>query len=557
MKYSALFILLLVRSVFGATYYVDFDSGNDAAAGTSTATAWKTIPGTYKADGSGFLNAAWGSITTSARIPDNTIIKIKCGTTHSSAAGGYVWLGASSGHFYSLGYSSLIIQSDTTWGTGTTATLDGDGMTIGIGLILCQIDGVTFRGLNLNNSDVSGLHAKEKAGDSSALTNLVFDGLSFFNNGKSYLTDAAGAGDGQLNIRKAVNVLVTNCAFNGDQNYINGVLSGDNHKTVTGSVINCTATNHLGDIVGNDSGIGFKALNGQLTFKNCTSRDNLKGFDLGEQSGDDADITYKVLNCTSVSNAWGVNFNCAAAPYLGAVNFYLVNSLVISNAIAGMNVYSGPFHFYAVHNYFQDNGLSTLGGTPLYNNAHMIITPNSGADTNHIEAYIYNNIFTGQRAGGGTGNTAVFLTHYFKSTNDFTFVSDYNSYVQSGANTTFCSWSDAWGAGYAAFSFGANGPGHASGNWYLQYGNDTTPPALGTGHYHSDAHSKGTGCDDTTAAPINSDYMPTATFAGLGLSDKAWYISEMGTDRAGKPRNEWTIGAYEYVIKLHRLLWRP
>jgi hypothetical protein len=548
-------MILLPYLAGAATFYVDFADGNDANDGTSRQTPFQTIPGTYLANGSNYLHTNWGAICSSpsGRVPDNTTFNIKAGTTHSSAHGGFAWLASSSLGFYKNGYTNLIIQADSTWGTGTTAMLDGDGMAIGIGLILCQIDGVTFRGLVLKNSDTGGLQAKEKAGTGAALTNLVFDGLSFFNNGKRYLTDAEGAGDGQLNIRKARNVTITNCTFDGDRNYITGILLGDNHKYVSGLVTGCTMSNHLGSVVNNDSGIGIKAFNGKVTIVNCLSSFNLKGFDLGEQSGLDAEdgggavnILYKVINCTAISNLWGINFNGSANLYPGTITWYAINNLVVGNGECGMNTYSGPHTFYAVHNVFENNGIAP-SGTPIYNGSHVVTTPDSAFDAAPIHAYFINNVFRGQKVGiTKNTSTGIFINRCQGSNNNYTLTSDYNSYEQSGTNTLFCIWSVSYGPASATFNFGANGPGHVSGNWYSQYANNIARPALGTGHYQSDAHSRGAGCFVPTLPPLNVSYVPTNSYSGLNLATQPWYIAEMGVDRAGVARTGWDIGAYEY-----------
>jgi hypothetical protein len=569
-------LLVLFLGVVSANaasiFYIDFDAGDDTLAGTATNTAWRTLPGTRTTDGTAYLNSAWGAITTGARITDNTTFKIKCGTTHDSAEGGFIWLASASGGFYIDGYTNLVIQADTSWGTGTTATLDGNGMTIGIGLLLMQIDGVTVRGLNINNSDVSGIQAKEKAGTGASLTNLLFTGLTFFNNGKSYPDDPSGSGDGQLNVRKAVGLTVTNCLLNGNQQFINGVIMGDSHKAVTGGLlVNCTATNHQGDLVNNDSGIGFKCFNSQLTFTNCTSKYNLKGFDCGEQSGFDAgpggtaaDILYKVITCTSISNSWGINFNGSADAYPGTITWYAINNLILQNAEAGINAYSAPHTFYVVNNVFDSNGTNTASATPLYDGSQITTTPNDATtDGAAIHVYLYNNIFKGQRAGGGTDDTGVVLNKYFGPGNNYTLTSDYNSYQQTGGNTVFCVWSAFYGPGVAQFDFGANGPGHTSGNWYLQYGNNTTPPAAGTGHFHSDPHSKGAGCTDTSLPLLNADYTLAASYPGLNLSTQPWYIAPMGIDRAGVVRSGWDMGVFEFGsppvnvtgLRIMMLLW--
>src|SRR6185503_14092013 len=140
---------------------------------------------------------------------------------------------------------------------------------------------------------------------------------------------------------------------------------------------------------------------------------------------------------------------------------------------------------------FDFNG-SNPSGTPLYNGAHITTTPNDTTDDETIHVYLYNNIFQNQKADGGNNNTAIILNKYYDGTlNDYTLESDYNSYRQTGANTVFCVWSAYVGPNSDSYSFGANGPGHASGDWYNEYGFDTTVPGAGTGHFHSDVNSKG------------------------------------------------------------------
>lgn len=529
-----LFVFAALCCDAASVFYVDPVNGSDSNAGTSTGAAWKTIPGTRTTNDSGFVNSGvWGSITTSARIQDNTTINLRPLYTFSGTNGGYIWLSGASGHLYNFGYTNLVFQADQTWGTGKSV-IDGTGCVITIGLFLCQIDGVTFRNLDIRNSDISGIQLKEKAGSGDAVTNITVDSCDFSNNGKSHLSDAAGAGDGQLNVRRCVNLLVTNCLFNGNQVFVNGIIFGDSHKSVSGFVLNSISTNHQGDIVNNDAGIGFKSLNSTITFSNCTSAWNLKGWDCGEVNAD-AGFTNKVVSCSASNNYWGMNANGVGASSTLSVNFYFINNLVVSNAYKGMHIYAPPFTAAVVHNIFDYNGQ----GGGLYNGSQLSITPESTSDTNVAAAYSYNNIFQ-------NSFTNVLENNISHPTNRFTWLSDYNSYKQAGSER-FCLWSLSYGPSQVFFTFGANGPGHASGNWYSWYAQDTTPPLYGTGHFHSDSHSKGTSCDDTNL-PALSGYQLQGIFPMRNLSLESWYISEMGIDRNGVPRTSWDVGPAEFPL---------
>lgn len=530
--------LNFVVPLHAATYYVDFDAGNDASAGTSTGTAWQTIPGTRTTVGSAYLRSAWGPFNGSNKVPSGSTIQVKAGGSHISAAGGYIWINAD---YYQLTGGTVVIQSDGTWGTGTSATIDASGMTIGIAAMLIQVDGVTVRGLNINNSPIQGIQAKEKQGSGDALANLTFDRLTFFNNGTSLASDGAGAGSGQLTIRRATSCVVSNVTLNGDNNFINGIVAGDTGKTVSATISACTAYNHQGN---NDCGIGFKAFNSQITYSGCISTANYKGFDLGEQSGAGANILYKVINSSARTNTYGINFNSAAGAYAGSVTWYAINNFITDNTTAGMNTYAAPHTLYVVNNVFDNNGLNP-SGTPLYNAAHLITTPNTELDASTILVYVFNNIFRGQKQGTGNTRTAVILNKYMGAANDYTLTCDYNSYQQSGANTVLAVWSGYYGPGATTFDFGSNGPGHASGNWYSWYANSTTIPAAGTGHFRNDANSKGTGCLDTSFPTFNSKYELASNYPGRNLSTEAWYIAEMGLDRAGRQRVSWDMGAFD------------
>lgn len=536
-----LMLCLLSLPCLGATYYVDFDGGSDANSGTATNAAWKTIPGTRTTDGTAFLTNQWGSFTSSARVPDNTTFSVKSGTTHDGSKGGYVWMAVGSGHFYDNGCTNLAIEVNSAWGSGPTV-IDGAGMTAGIALMLIQIDGVHIQGFTIQNAQVDGIQFKERLGTGEMITNIAAISMVFTNNGLQATNDLTGSGLGHLAVKHAYGVTISNCAFEGNGHWLNGLLMGESHKLVqSATVVNCFARNHIGDLPNNDSGIGFKALNGQVTFSNCVSTNNLKGFDCGEINGDNNPITYTIVNCQAKSNIWGIGLNAVAAAYAGAVNFYVINSLVESNAIRGVNAYAGPFNLHVVHNVFAHNG--GLSGSNS-DDGQMRITPNSGSDSQTILAHVYNNALICD----ASAPTAMSCAYFEPATNNFTLDFDWNGYA-SAAGSNFFLWSYNYNgptSQASSYAFGTNGPGHSSGGWYTNYGKTATPPTLGTGHYHCDPNSKGSGASDTTLPPLNALYFPTNHYAGTNLSAQSWYIAAMGTDRAGRTRASWDIGAYEY-----------
>lgn len=541
MKQLLFLVLFVAQIASAATYYVDFDGGSDAANGTSTGTAWKNIPGTRNAADSADIAATFGSFTTSAKVPAGTTFKLKSGTTHDSTDGGIIkitsdWYdNASSG-------SPTTFQVDTSWGSGAV-TIDGTGITADIALVLVQrngiiIDGSTTDGLIIRDSERDGIQFKEQAGSSAALSGVTVWNTKFLANCTISTSDATGSGLGQLSVRRADGVDIWNCNVDANNMWCNGFLMGESTYFVTNAVIRASTTrNCRGDTADNDSGIGVKAFNSFLTITNHITSGNLKGFDLGEQNGGGAPINYRVIACT-VSNNWqGANFNGPRAPNAGAINFYVINSLIVSNVNKGLRAYAGPFNLHVVHSVFDNNGGNDTSGE----GCSIHYTADTNTETNAIVARIYNTIT--RRSGAAT-----FVVPYAVATNQITLDADYNSY-EKRASEAFCKWS-YYQAPAQDYAFGANGPGKSSGDWFTEYYTTTTQVGRGTGHFGADANSKGTDANDTTLPSFvdvtTHDYTLTAAYAGTDLSGKSWYIAEMGFNRDGSARTWWDMGMQDY-----------
>ena len=501
-------------------------------------------------DGSAYLHPSWGSFTTVGNIPDGTVFQIKAGTTYTSSLGGYIYLK----DFYKSGYTNVTFQSGASWGVGDHATFDFSGCTnSGLGMFLTQIEGMRLINLNFLNAPWDGVYCKEY-GSGLPTPNLYFANLNFTNCG-CYLTNRTsdvGASEGDLNVRFSQNVTVTNCSFAGNSNCMNGLVFGDLHMPVTDAlVVNCESFGHWGNpALGaglDDIGIGFRALDSTVTYSNCFSHDNQKGFDLGSH-GDSNYSGYIVMNSTSSDNwGWGINMvgqgGASQGPYPYPTNSYnyQINNLIISNGVAGSRVYGSCQYIHLIHNVYERNGWNTTDGGS--DTSHISINPDDLDGKGPLVAHVYNNLF-----GNGLGSY-LYVDRVNSDTNQFTLDMDSNSY-QQGTERQFSVWNEYGEAGQptAYFSYGTNGPGHASGNWYSWYRWDATPPPRGgAGHLNCDAHSKGTGCGDQTPPPLDANYMPTNSFSGVNLSTMPWYTPKMAYDRDGVQRISWTIGAHEFV----------
>lgn len=559
---SAFFFFYLSNMCHGAIYYIDFDNGADNNTGASRDSAWKTIPGTRNTSDSGWEQTAWGNPTvfrSSNKVPAGTVFKLKGGTTHNNNNGGQVCMDSTYYTTSATGGNPIRFELDLGWGSGSV-TFDGTGIAVGGsggGFIEINVSGIEFdgkvnNGIVVQDSRYNGICTKW---NSSELTDISFKYIKFYNNGESLTSDGAGAAHGQIFLYHVNGGSVENCEFDGGGNIICGFNSaGGNARIRNYTVSNCIVYNHSDDGSGyKDAGIGFKSQNSQVTFLNCASYNNCKGFDLGEYDINNTwDINYKVINCTAYNNDFGIGMSSKIESHAGTMNFYVINCIVRDNRQYGVWCYGGPANYYVVHSVLDNNG----NGGKHFNLGLRPNEDSGGADPDpyEIHGYLYNSIFYKPNASIADGANYI-CAYWDMNFSDFSLDSDYNSWIQTGGEP-FCKWG-WWGGGSPKlYSYGTDGPGHGFGSdWYDDYGNNTTLPSNGcTGHYHGDEHSYATGGSDNTAPPfadiVGHDYTLTEGYPGTDLSSKPWYIDEMGTDRAGNVRGAdvgWDVGAYGFT----------
>ncbi|MGA1871165.1 MAG: hypothetical protein ACMUJM_21750 [bacterium] len=303
LKVIVLVCVMNMLSVLGyaSTYYIDFQNGNDANPGTVTQ-PWKTIPGTRNINNTAWQQTSWGGgiINASNKVPPDTVFKFRRGTRHDSSNGGLIWINATYYEDTATFSHPISFELDQQWGIGNII-FDGTGITAGIGLWLIQCNGISLdgkvsQGIIIRNAPVEGLQIKEKPGTGDSVDHCTLSHIKFFNNGTSYSSSLEGTGAGQVQVRKADGLIIQNCELDGNGTHINGLLLGESHMyVINATVCDCISYNHVGNDPPNDAGIGFKAQNSKITYKNCTSHNNLKGWDLGEDHGDNRSITIHLL----------------------------------------------------------------------------------------------------------------------------------------------------------------------------------------------------------------------------------------------------------------------
>lgn len=565
-------ILALPLNALSETYYIDPDGGNDANTGMSTAQAWRSFPGTTTpADYTVNKNSSWGNgstlpsgaITTANRIPFGSVFKVKSGTTFSSADGiGQVYFrGSDSAGFYGMNSNAvtaytgqgIIIERDTTWGSGNV-TIDGTGLTPGIGSWVMMLDGALIDGKTTNgftfvSNPLEGIQVKEYTSNSVTYFPKFINILNVLANanGLSLTNDDGGAGKAQINIRGASGLRMKNVrVVSSPTNFINGILLGDSAKRVTDGVLeDVYSTGHIGDQANNDSGLGAKALNSEITFINCVFENNLKGVDLGEQNSVEAwSMRYKFLNSTVASNSIsGIGFNSSGSLTKTNVAFlWVVNSLIYSNATFGINTYSAPHQLVVAHSVFHRNGSAAPSGSF---SGHIRAGFDSSSETDQSDVFIYNSLFFDHYDCVFTSKVAN------ESTDTLTWLSDFNVYARSSTESYFHQWSHQ-GGDFANVGFGAPWSiGSTSGQWYLWEGVLSSANLSGDWHKNSDGNSVvlNVGNAENTLGTFFTIGHPTYSAgtprAGDNLTSKAWYIPEMAFDRLGNARTLWTRGAYE------------
>lgn len=524
MKRLILPFVLSLSSV-GATFYVDLDAGDNSAAGTSTGAAWRNIPGTRNAADSAFVTASgWVAIAA------GDTIRVKSGTTQTSAEGGKV--AVSSAH-YATGASQaspILIVRDTEWGSGAVL-FDGSGVSTaggGYGGLHVTVVGVGVEGMGWHNWSNSGVSFRPTTYGWLSVSNCAF-----WTNGTAHAATYTGS-DASVKVDRANAGGIFDSTFLGGNQYARGIHIGESSMRVTNfTVANCTLSGFTGDDT-YDQGVGVLALNSQVTVSNVTASGCFKGADLGEVVADTSwDLVYKVVNCTFRENlGHGVNVTSSGTARTGAANFYLWNNLVISNALGGTRAYAGAFDLVLAHNVYHGNGYARPTTADGFN---IDITPNGSADTNRIRAYLYNNFFY---QPGGAANLRI-LYHYTNLT-DQSFTSDHNSWVgrTNAANEDMAFWSYSVNP-QKRFEYTDLG-----GIWQTYYGASATPLDFGTGHFGCDPNS--TTNAPYWVAPDSGDYTLASGFTGLNLSGESWFIPEMGVDRLGRSRWRWDLGTTEY-----------
>lgn len=412
-RYPTLVLCLILCLVFltpavaygegdtGKTYYVDPVNGNDSNSGLSQDNAWKTVPGTMKADGSAYLNAAWGDITTGNKIQAGTRIEIKAGSRFDSSFAGQLMIEDA---YYENGTpdAPVTIAVSETWGKGNLI-YDGTGITGNWGLV-----GVRSRSyIHIIGAGPNRLFVVQNYTCSTGV------GLAVNSRGGDWRNPALPHHRGFYAeyIEAKNNLWGMDVSFHDDftvkssvahDNLSFGITAGnqDDRTTHNGNFIKCTAYNNGIADPGADGKHGYVqwgAIN--LTYKDCVAYNNGRdGFDSGTANNDaPSSVTY--FGCKSYDNGEdGFGTNGSAWMYYDNVDYNKAvyeNCTAYNNGQCGWDCYGGVTA-YINHCEAYDNGKypGWAGNLLIYSNCESITRVTLRHNMfykprNHANVYIY------------------------------------------------------------------------------------------------------------------------------------------------------------------------
>ena len=183
----ALLLTLLCFQANAATYYVDYDAGSDAAAGTSTGAAWKHCPGDANATGT--------AASTSLSAGDTVIFK--GGVTYSSSGSAVITLSWSGSSGSPVTYDG---NSAGSWGTGKAVITSGNNASVGM-----------YASATRNHITIKNFHFKDIGGYDES--DAVYSGPG--------ITTTAPAGKGVQMLAGGTGIIIQDCLFDEIGGHVN------------------------------------------------------------------------------------------------------------------------------------------------------------------------------------------------------------------------------------------------------------------------------------------------------------------------------------------------
>jgi hypothetical protein len=494
--------LSFASPAYGATYYVDPDSGDNAKDGLSIANAWASIPGSVGDTGSG-----WPS-----HLVDGDIVYVKGGAQLNKSV-----LINSTHYSGSALYDSIqIISGDlapSPWGTGR-AIIDGQS-TRYYGIGLSSVNGITIDGFEIR-SIASGTN--QICGNGSAA--IEYCSATYIKIRRCYIHDTTRTVDdtghgietsGGSYFIVEHNTFGPNIGTKGIEPY------GTNYGIIRYNIIGQTGDHGVAL-----SGANWDVYNNLFIIYSGTVHDPVYRIKV---NGLHNDLWNNVFENSGVSTGNAQNMfgnEAGSSPYTGQYTRFINNT---GDGCVGTN--------YAAY------GTVMILGNPGGNGNPSSIT----------DCYFANNIATGCNNGG---HNEAFWNSSLGANNQWM----YNDIYDSSTSVPICYGGASCTGQYSVSAFQTFiGSGSANNNTSTApvFAGGTKPSSIdyATGYpntnYYALTASSPTSVRATNNAPAmtaGQGYCPSGTGCP---AIEGYTTSKFEKDAVGNARTNWSIGAYEYV----------
>jgi hypothetical protein len=445
---AAAALFLLAAPAGAATYYVDAAAGSDGRDGRSRATAWRNLPGTVGAGGSGWV-----------KLQPGDTIRIRRGSTFRQRL-------RVTGDWYATASASrpVSIEADTGWGSGPV-TWDGSSCESPLIEIRevngVRLDGKVEGGIVIKNAAWHGLEATGRS-PQQMMQGLVLRYLRVSN------TNRRGV---QLFRQNDFELSWVQADGGFRANEASGICIGEGGDNgCTNGRLNYCASYHWGPKgtrqgAGTASYQGFWIVNSaNLTLNYCNGYENAgRGFDIGGVAGSTRVPLSDniVLNYCRAYNNGNDGFGSSAEdmPESSQSRHYFNYCLSYGNGNGGWQIYEGPTT--CLYNCVSDQNSTALRLWGVNPGMHF-----RNGRKSHIR--IYNCVLSRPRAASGENAAGTVFIGYV---NQLDLKMDYNFYLQGASDRAVVWGYYAPGPSITYRYTEAEAPGGRS-KWFLDHGCD-------------------------------------------------------------------------------------
>ncbi len=518
---SIISILFLVAFKANATeYYIDFDTGSDAANGTNTSTPWKHSPDDVNAT----------DVSGSTVLTGGDKVVLKGGVQYDGQFNLY-WSGTGDADSARIIYDG---NSDGSWGTGRAIVDGGDTRKYGFGTTSAR-SYITFNNFEIRNvpyTEVNSIYPDAGIGIGNGTTdsvgiivrNCYIWGIAHWENNDDYLQYGAC-----ISINRGYNCLIDNCELTKGSRWAVRLYGGINN-----TILNTEIYEYFQWAIDITSA-GWQQPNNTV-ISGCTLHDIYQYDCKYNTLGDPGEGYWEGTDCVSPDNPHtDFIFVRDSGEEMPPLNTVIERTLFYNNRDFGSH-YDGTAFIY-----FSDSQNSIVRNC-IFINPHSSRAIHDQDDSDNTQ--VFNCTFFGRTSSPGT-------TLYFESATSATYKN--NIVISSNINLHFG-------------SIGATSVFDSDHNLFVPLGNNlaainTTPTATyyedlaeWQAAYGEDANSvsvsavSGVNFVDTSGFPTSCSTMDLKLLSNSPAVNAGTTITGVTIDFDGNPRDASPdIGAYEYT----------